>query len=156
MQRAVRTYLIVAVALTAAGCLGNLLSGNATVGPDVTGTWSGSARGVQLSVGLGANTCEYGCGGAITGGTYTDSVTGMHGSFVNGLADGYSMSPPGSALYNSPLPGWTLSMTPVDTANESDTILFNGTFASTTAIGGYVKFVRGTASDSVALTLTKQ
>ncbi len=148
-----RRHLIYAVAGMSVGC--GPINVQPFAGPDLAGTWSASAPGVALTVALSASTCEFGCGGAVTGGTYSDSKTNEHGTFTNGPS-GYSITPPGNALDSSPLPGWSISITPVDTTNASDTILFKGTFSTATAATGYIKFTNGTATDSVALTLTKQ
>lgn len=154
VRRAMRRHLIYAVAGVVLGCSGTL-DVHPTSGPDVAGTWSGSAPGVTLTVALGSSVCEFGCGGSVTGGTYSDSATNEHGTFTSG-ASSYLMNPPGNALYSSPLPGWTISMSPVDTANSSVSITFSGTFSTSTAVTGYVKFTHGAATDSVTLTLAKQ
>lgn len=82
----------------------------------------------------------------------------MHGSLADtSEAEAYAMtSPPIPATDNSPLPGWTITMTPVDSATTSTIVTFGGTFSTATAIEGYVKFTHGAATDSVTVTLTKQ
>ena len=153
MQGAMRALLIYTVALSAVGC--GKIDLSPSNGPAVAGTWKGSARGVTLNATLSASMCEFGCGGSVLAGSYSDSTAQAQVPFTNG-AGPYSMSPPSGGLYSSPLPGWTISITPADTANASDTVVFNGTFSNTTSVTGYVKFTNGTVRDSVALSLTKQ
>lgn len=152
MQRDPRMCVIGAVAVALAGCLGNL-DPQPGPGPNVIGTWSGSTAGVTVSMVLDSSTCEFGCAGATTGGTYSDNSVNVHGTFTGG---GYSLTPPGQALYSSPLPGWTISITPVDTLHTAVGVTFNGTFSTATAASGYIKITNGAASDSVAITLSKQ
>ena len=104
VRRAMRRHLIYVVAVVVMGCPSKLLAPHLTPGPDVTGTWSGSTAGVMLSVALDSSSCEFGCGGSVNGGAYSDSATNVHGTFADLAGGSYYMTPPGSSLYSSPLP----------------------------------------------------
>jgi hypothetical protein len=159
VQRAMRWHLIYAVALATVGCSDKL---GPVHGPDVAGTWSGSAIGATLSVTLGSSSCQIEgfnsvCGGSVNGGAFRDDATGSHGTFTNG-AGSYAVSPPSdTSSFSSPLTGWTISIASSDSANPPPIIVmtFNGTFSATT-VAGYAKFMNDTATDSVAITLIKR
>lgn len=152
LRRRAAVYVLAAAA--AVGCNSNPLGSIA--GPDLTGTWSGSTTGLTLSVGLGKSTCEFGCSGFVTGGTYHDSVTGEHGTFTPGQGNYFL---PYDIPNSGPLAGSSITINPVDLANTTAVITISGTFSSATAIAGYATIETtsvGGPSDSVSITLVKQ
>ena len=153
------------VAPAVIGCVNNPLG--SSPGPNLSGTWSGSSAYPTLIVTLASDSCTLGaptappppprgCMGGIVGGAYSDTGVALGGAIQTG---GFLLEPPAGSGYSSPLPGWSIRVTPVDTINAQADIHFTGTFATSTTIVGTIIFLNTSTlagvADTFAMTLSK-
>jgi hypothetical protein len=158
-HRAARTALTIGVflALAAVGCSSGFEPPPNT--PDMSGTWSGAAANVTLTVKVGRiQPCSGLClpdSGPVTGGSYTDATLGVRGPIPAG-GGGYYVVTCDQCVLSPDIKDWSVYMP------ASNEIQFDGRFISRTTLVGTVYVSKlgaesvTVAADSAAITLVKQ
>jgi hypothetical protein len=158
-HRAARDAVTLAVflALVAAGCSSGFEPPPGT--PDMSGTWSGAAASVTLTLKVGPiQPCSGLClpdSGPITGGSYTDATLGVRGSIPAG-GWGYYVVTCDQCVLSPDIKDWSVYVL------ASNEVAFYGRFTSGTTLVGtvYVSKIGADsvtiAGDSAAITLVKQ
>jgi hypothetical protein len=131
------TTVGVLLALAAAGCSNALEPPRDT--PHMSGTWSGTAPNVAITLTVGSiqNCGEVGPGifcagdsGPITGGSYSDATLSVQGGITPG---GYYIESPFGAQMD--ITDWSVIMYPT-VSDTTSSFTFGGSFASATTVAG--------------------